>query len=58
MKRGLLKVDGGTIQNANLELLPGCHLIVRNNGTINMANGLSFDAPVGAIIDIEGGSIN
>ena len=57
-ENGTLIVDGGTIQNANLELVPGCHLIVRNNGTINMASGLSFDAPVGAIIDIDEGIIN
>ena len=57
-KNGTLIVDGGTIQNANLKLVPGCHLIVRNNGTINMASGLSFDAPVGAIIDIDEGIIN
>ena len=57
-ENGTLIVDGGTIQNANLELVPGCHLIVRNNGTISMASGLSFDAPVGAIIDIDEGIIN
>jgi hypothetical protein len=37
---------------------PGGHLIVRNNGTINMAMEEDFEAPIGAIVDIEHGSIN
>ena len=55
---GTLIVDGGTLNNAKIELVPGGHLIVRNNGTINMAMEEDFEAPIGAIVDIEHGSIN
>lgn len=55
---GTLIVDGGTLQNANLDLVPGCHIIVCNNGTINMASGLTFSAPAGVIVDVQNGSIN
>ena len=57
-ENGTLIVDGGTIQNANIELIPGCHVIVRKNGIINMASGVSFNAPQGAVVDVEYGSIN
>lgn len=55
---GTLIVDGGTIQDANLFLAPGSHVILRNNGVINMAAGVTFDASVGAVVDIESGEIN
>lgn len=55
---GTLIVDGGTLNNAKIELVPGGHLIVRNNGTINMATGEVFNTPIGAFVDIEYGSIN
>lgn len=54
---GTLIVDGGTIQNANLTLVPGCSVILRNGGVINMATGNTFKAPVGAILNIESGEI-
>lgn len=57
-ENGILIVDGGTIDNARIELVPGSHLIIRNNGSINMANNEEFSAPQGAIVDIEYGSIN
>lgn len=57
-EEGTLIVDGGTIQNANLELIPGSTLIIRNNGVINMANGKVFDAPKGVFVNIESGIIN
>lgn len=53
-----LIVDGGSIQNAKIELVPTSHLIVRNNGQINMASGENFVAPEGAIVEIQYGSIN
>ena len=55
---GTLIVDGGIIQNADLVLVPGCTVILRNGGTINMASGKSFKAPVGAVVNIESGKIN
>ena len=57
-ENGTLIIDGGTLQNARLNLIPGSHIIVRNNGTINMASGQTFNAPTGVIVDIQHGSIN
>lgn len=51
-------MDGGTLQNADLELVSGCQVIVKNNGKINMASGKTFDAPEGAVVEIPYGSIN
>ena len=55
---GTLIVDGGTINNADITLVPGCTVIIRNNGKINMAYGKSFEAPKGAIVQIDQGEIN
>lgn len=55
---GVLIVDGGSISDADLDLVPTSTLILRNGGTINMASGKSFHAPVGAIVQIESGEIN
>lgn len=55
---GKLIVDGGTLQNADIEMLSGCQVIIKNNGKINMASGKTFNAPVGAIVDIPYGAIN
>lgn len=54
---GTLIVDGGTLHNADLTLVPGCTVIIRHNGRINMATGKSFEAPQGAIVNIESGEI-
>ena len=55
---GALIVDGGTLQNADITMVPGSQLIVRNNGIINMASGKTFEAPEGVVINIENGEIN
>jgi hypothetical protein len=55
---GTLIVDGGIIQNADLTLIPGCSVIIRNGGVINMASENTFEAPVGAVVNIESGEIN
>ena len=55
---GKLIVDGGTLQNADLTLVPGCTVIIKHNGIINMASGKEFQAPVGAVVIIESGVIN
>ena len=55
---GILEVNGGVLQNADLELIPGGQVILRNDGKIYMANGKEFNAPQGAIVNIEEGSIN
>ena len=53
-----LKQNGGTLQDADITLVPGCMVIIRNNGKINMTQGKEFQAPVGAIVTIESGEIN
>ena len=55
---GMLIVDGGTLQNADITMVPGCTVIVRNNGKINMASGKTFETPLGATVTIESGEIN
>ena len=55
---GVLIVDGGTIQNADITMVPGSQLIVRNNGKIYMTSGKEFEAPKGAYVNIENGEIN
>lgn len=55
---GTLIIDGGTLQNAHLDLRPGCHLIIRHNGSTNMPIGSAFEAPQGVLVDVEYGSIN
>lgn len=55
---GKLIIDGGTLQNADITLVPGSSLIVRNNGVINMATGKSLEAPKGALVNIESGEIH
>ena len=54
---GVLIVDGGIIENAELDLASGSKLIVRNNGKIVKKSGLLFSAPVGVLVDIESGII-
>lgn len=55
---GILIVDGGTLQDADITMVPGSTLIVRNNGVVNMATGKAFVAPKGVVVDIESGTIN
>ena len=55
---GVLIVDGGTLQNADITMVPGSSMIIRNNGKINMATGKVFEAPTGATVNIECGEIN
>ena len=55
---GLLIIDGGILQNADIIMVPGSQLIVKNNGIINMASGKTFEAPKGVIVNIESGVIN
>ena len=55
---GTLIVDGGTIQDADIQMIPGSTLIVRNNGKINMAVNKHFNAPFGVFVNIENGEIN
>lgn len=56
-ENGKLIVDGGSIQNANLQLIPGCEVVLRNGGTINMANNCELNVPIGAVVTIKDGEI-
>lgn len=56
-ENGILIIDGGSLNNAKIDLVPGGKLIIRNNGTINMAYGENFNAPAGALVEIEEGEI-
>jgi len=55
---GTFVVDGGTIHNAKLEIVPGSCLILRNNGSINIRDGYGFNAPLGAELIVECGVIS
>lgn len=52
---GKLIINGGTLSNVDLVLKPGATLRIINNGTLETRNG--FEAPVGAIVDIQYGQI-
>ena len=52
---GKLVINGGTLSNADLILKSGASLRIINGGTIETRNG--FEAPVGALVDIEYGQI-
>lgn len=54
---GCLIIDGSTVNNGNIELIPGCHVILRNNGTIRMSADCEFRVPLGAVLDIESGGV-
>lgn len=56
--RHFCALDGGTLQYADITMIPGSTLIMRNNGRINLAPGINFDVPKGVIINIESGEIN
>lgn len=55
---GTFIVDGIIIDNVELSLESGSHLIVKNGGTLKLRSGKSFNAPTGAIVDIMEGVIN
>jgi hypothetical protein len=54
---GILIIDGGALQNADITMVPGGKLIIRHGGLITMASGKRLIAPKGAIIQIEEGHI-
>ena len=55
---GILEIDGGTLQDADITMVPGCTVIIKNGGKINMASGKDFEAPLGADVKIYSGEIN
>lgn len=52
---GKLIIDGGTLSNVDLVLKAGATLQLKNGGILETRNG--FDAPVGAIVNMEYGQI-
>lgn len=54
---GTFIVDGIVIDNVELSMESGSHLIVKNGGTLKLRSGKSFYAPTGAIVDISSGNI-
>lgn len=55
---GTLLVEGGILDNADIIMVPGSHLIIREEGVINMASGKKLIIPKGATVNIESGEIN
>ena len=54
---GQLIVDGGVITNANISLSAGAKLVLKNGGKIVIRTNTSFNAPIGALVDIAHGEI-
>ena len=54
---GTFIVDGIVIDNVELSMESGSHLIVKNGGTLKLRSGKSFYAPTGAIVDTSSGNI-
>jgi hypothetical protein len=52
-----LIIDGCELQNVDIDLRPSSQLIIRNGGVIVMREGVPFEAPVGAIVEITEGMI-
>lgn len=52
---GKLIINGGTLSNVNLVLKPGATLRIINGGILDSRN--AFEAPTGAIVDIQYGQI-
>jgi hypothetical protein len=57
-ENGVMTIDGGSLNNPNIEMIPSSTLVIRNNGSINLTNGNSFEIPNGVTMQIENGSIN
>lgn len=55
---GELTVDGGTLNEARITLYAGSTLNIQNDGTISMATGEDFSAPIGASVNLLNGKIN
>lgn len=55
---GVLIIDGGILQNADITMVPGSTIIIKNNGKINMAIGKDFIAPKGVVVNLKNGEIN
>ena len=54
---GELVIDGGVVTNAVVNLTVGSKLTIKNGGKLIMRTGTDFEAPTGALIEIENGAI-
>ncbi len=52
---GALIIDGCTLSNVDLDIKSGAYLQIINNGVVETRDG--FNAPVGAMVDVEHGQI-
>ena len=55
---GTLLVEGGILDNADIVMVPGSQLIIKDEGVINMAPGKKLSVPKGVTVNIESGEIN
>ena len=54
---GELIIDGGTITNAYISFATGGKLTIKNGGKLVMRTNTDFEAPVGALVEVENGEI-
>ena len=54
---GQLVIDGGAVSNANITMASDSQLKIINDGKLIMRTNTNFEAPLGAIVDIQYGEI-
>lgn len=54
---GELVIDGGVVTNANIAFSTGGKLKIKNGGKLVMRTNTDFEAPIGALMEIEDGII-
>lgn len=54
---GTLVINGGVLNNADLLLNSGSHIVVNNSGIVNMRFGRDFYATTGVSVDVTNGTI-
>ena len=54
---GELVIDGGVITNAYIAFSSGGKLTIKNGGKLVMRTNTDFEAPIGALVEIEDGEI-
>ncbi len=54
---GQLVIDGGVVTNADITFSTGGKLKIKNGGKLVMRTNTDFEAPIGALVEIEDGTI-
>ena len=54
---GELIIDGGVITNANISFTIGGKLEIKHGGKLVMRTDVTFDTPIGALVEINNGEI-